>query len=617
MVKRLAIALCLLPLAAAAQEALLPLQSAPAAARRAAKQAGPLRLPFFDDFADCTVTSSLWEPHGGATATADVSPAAPTVGVATLDAIGSDGQLYASASTSTFRADTLCSLPIRLDSLAEVDSVVLSFHYMPGGGLGDLWRRVGDAPDAHDSLLLDFFRTADSSWINVWGRGGTCADTLVERTGSAWQRVAIALGSEWLDSAFRFRFRNLASLEPTAKAGRAGNCDYWHIDYVELDSGRSTADAGALRDVAFAAPAPRPLAAYSAMPYRHYSAASMADTMPLLITNLYSSPLATHYTYTVLDSAGTALHTYDGGSENAPPHWLDQVYQQASAHAAPPADFVFPAMDGPSVFRVVHTVRQGSDGDLHQRNDTVAYTQRFGHCYAYDDGTPENGYGITSTASQLYLACRFDVATDDTLTAVDLYFNPTADGGNGQIPFYITLWTAEEGEPGKVVYRDQSRRLASTTGTFVRHTLESPVVVGSGPLFVGFEQTGNNYINLGFDRSTDNSDKVYYLTGTGWQRSILAGSLMIRPCFGTAATLGATQAESAARTVVYPNPATSRIHVDGATRPTLLLLDSTGRTVASARGNTLEVDGLPQGLYLLRVADDDGPASTHRVIISH
>lgn len=591
----------------AAQEVLLPLQhgiSRVCAFKQLGGQA--IVLPLFDDFADGRIDADLWDPRGGVTVSMDVSPLAPTVGVATLDALDADGNLYSHASTDLFMADTLLSLPVRLDSLTPADSVLFSFYYLPGGGYGNMWERVGETPDPQDSLFLDFYRPADSTWVTVWSTGGVSVDTLMARTGTDWQYVWLRIAdSVFFDSTFRFRFRNYASLEASPKAGKAGNGDYWHLDYVRLyqvQDGETGVTNGMTRDVAFAAPAPSMLRSYRAMPWRQYTPAAMSSTLSMTITNRYSSPLATHYTYNVLDSTGDTLHAYDGGFDNAPCFQPDGSYQTSPLHATPAVGFVFPTMTSETDYTVVHVIREGTGGDAFPQNDTVSYSQHFGDYYAYDDGSAENGYGLTSTASRLYLAYRFDLNGADTLTAVDFWFNATLDSGNAAIPFYLTLWSVgDDGRPTDVLYRDEMRRLPRDgSDGFVRYALESPVPV-DGSVFVGFEQSGNDYINLGFDRSLNTSDRIWYLTGTEWQQSILSGSLMMRPAFGSAATVGVSDLQPQTSDLrVYPNPANDRVFVDGAVEG-VELYDMMGRRQMTSRNNSLDVSRLPNGVYVLRV----------------
>ena len=606
---------------AIAQEVLLPLQWGPQA-RPAAKTAGePVQLPFFDDFSARGVfpAADLWESRGVTVGNgAGLMP--PTVGVATLDAVGADGRLYEGAAAGLFTADTLCSQTIELGALAPADSVVLSFYYLPGGGKGDLWLRIGDAPEGSDSLMLEFYRAADSTWVTVWARGGTEVDSLVRATGRDWQYVAVAVtDSAFFTDSFAFRFRNLCSVASTSKPGLAGNCDYWHLDYVLMDQGRTSVRTPEFRDVAFVAPAPSMLAHYQAMPARQYRQSDTAGTMEMTITNLFGSALATQYKYAVLDEQGDTLYRYDGGFENAPPFLPDGAYQTAAAHATPAVGYAFPEGTEQREYTVVHTVREGVGGDMHRGNDTVRFSQVFADYYAYDDGTAENGYGLTSTASRVYLAYRFDLNVEDTLTAVDMCFNRSLGGENEDIPFYITIWRCENGMPREVLYRDHTGRRPAFDGidVYKRYVLESAVTV-SDSIFVGFEQANNYFINLGFDRNCDASERICYLTGTEWQRSILRGALMLRPCFGVSATVGIEHPGREAEWRMYPNPADEEVWMEGlSTDGEIRIYDMTGKLVASARGNRIETRGLANGVYVVRCEDGEKAVGIKKLIVKH
>lgn len=70
---------------------------------------------------------------------------------------------------------------------------------------------------------------------------------------------------------------------------------------------------------------------------------------------------------------------------------------------------------------------------------------------------------------------------------------------------------------------------------------------------------------------------------------------------------------------VYPNPASTRINVEtSADIRRLQLINVAGVTVASANESTsLNVEGVPQGHYLLRIITTKGKLLTHRVMIAH
>lgn len=621
--KSILLVVALLCLKVQSQEVLLPLQRGPVGRTAVKNAVQPLKLPFYDDFSEERVSPAeqRWQTAGGVALSSGKGLLPPTVGVATLDAIGADGRLYDGASSGLFAADTLCSLFIDLDSLDVSDSVVMSFYYLPGGGKGDLWRRIGDAPERQDSLMLDFYRACDSTWVTVWARGGIEVDSLVAQTGREWQYVAITIkDTAFFNDAFAFRFRNYCSVTESTKPGMTGNCDYWHVDYVVIDRGRTSVGEADFHDVAFVEPAPSMLAAYQAMPARQYRQSDMADSIAVTITNLFHSQLATHYGFAVLDAMGDTLYHYDGGYENAPSHEPDGSYQTAVAHATPSVGYVFPEGEGMTEYSIVHVIREGVGGDDYGWNDTIRFRQVFGSYYAYDDGTAENGYGLTSTASKVYLACRYDLTVADTLTAVDLYFNQTVDGDNETVPFNITVWSNDGGRPGTVLYRDRSARRPVMDGLNVyhRYRLENPVEV-SGSVFVGFEQGNNHFINLGFDRSNDVSERIFYLTGTEWQQSILSGSLMMRPCFGIAGTVGIEiGAVEDVEWRLYPNPASEWVRVEGLpTGSVVTLYDMTGVQLKTTRDNVFSVVGLKEGVYLLRCVTPKGFSGTRKLIIKH
>ncbi len=119
-----------------------------------------LTLPFFDDFSEISVypDTSRWV-NNEAFINSNFPYFPPDFGVATMDAIDADGNVYSEANPITFLADRLISRPIRLDSgyianenifrrYNPTDSVYFSFYYQPQGR--------GDIPLKHDSLVLQF-----------------------------------------------------------------------------------------------------------------------------------------------------------------------------------------------------------------------------------------------------------------------------------------------------------------------------------------------------------------------------------------------------------------------------------------------------------------------------
>ena len=601
-----------------AQEALLPVRHQVSVQ---AKSSEAVRLPFFDDFSNGALSGNRWL-LGGTFVNEGYAPLPPTRGMATLDAFDAEGRLYPSETEQMFSCDTLESLPIRLDTLFQpfqrplsaADSVYLSFFYLPGGGYGNMWERMGDAPEAGDSLVLEFYDSANDTWNWIWSSGGCAADTLFAQTGRYWQFHDVCISdAKYFNADFRFRFRNYSSLSNLNKKGLLSNADQWNIDYVLLNAGRHRGDT-ASRDVAFVNPAPSLLHRYQAMPARQFSASEMADAQEVTITNLFSEELAADYHYHIYDGSGVEVHNYDGGFENVPVFWNGLQYQSSQAHARPPVGYTYPVGNGvPATFKIVHTVREGVSGDVFSSNDTASFVQVFDNYFAYDDGTPENGYGITSTSSRISIAVRFHLNVEDTLTALYMYFNRTLNEQNADIKFKITVWDDANGVPGNVIYQDATRRKPLFKGfnQYVRYVLEEPLVC-SGTVYVGVEQNSTDYINIGFDRNNDASQNILYLSGNSWQTSILRGALMLRPYFGQRATLAvgevpvsSTKVYALGRTIVVEPSAPSPI----------IVFNTLGQVVYKAATTLpnakVEICNLKAGLYLVKV----GAEALRKIVI--
>ena len=631
--------------ALSAQESLVGLYSNPAVEHLYAtrkdmhtKDDAVLQLPFFDDFSNYSgyPDNALWtDRHAFVNSSYAVFP--PTVGVATLDALNDSGHLHYYAGISQFGADTLTSRCIRLDSLfvpykkavTAADSIYMSFYFQPGGGYGYMWERIGNAPAVEDSIILEFYDNGNERWNIVWASAGFELDTLYANTGLFFKYVNILIDdSAYFSDRFRFRFRNYCSLDNTAKPGLAGNTDQWNIDYVYINNGRSAGDT-TIRDVAFVMPANSFLRNYRAMPYRQYRDSDMLPNSNLTITNLYSNDLECNYSYVVEDKNGNVIETYSGGHDNISPFLPEGTYQTAAAHATPPIDFKFTVgSNSAAEFVIKHIIKNGITGDLHPENDTIVFNQVFDNYYAYDDGTPENGYGITSTSSRISIAYKFTLNATDTLTAIDMFFNKTIDDENSEIPFYITIWDDNNGEPGNEIYKSSQAQYPQfgSLNQYKRYVLERGVRV-NGTIYVGFEQRSKNFINLGFDRNNDARQFIYYKTGLEWQQSILLGALMIRPYFGVKATVGIAHNEHnglGGNTTIYPNPAKNIINIEienSNINPDALMIyihDMHGKCIYQTNfANTINVDHLPQGAYIIHIADEkNNNWYTTKIIIS-
>jgi len=626
--------LLLLSLASAvsAQELLVPATTALPASGTKSNDTIVMELPFFDDFSDCTGSPSpiRWMA-GQAFVNTGFAPQPPTIGMATLDALDANGSLYPHASTNLFAADTLASQILRLDSITGInrrlqssDSIVLSFFFVPGGWYGNAWELVGDAPSTQDSLFLDFYDADSNRWNVVWSVGGFNADTAGRHSHWPWHFAAVKIDdTRYLTNGFRFRFRNYASLDANPLSGIAANCDQWNIDYIFIDRNRSVGDS-IFRDVAFVEQAPSMLKEYQAMPARQYRTADMAAHVEISIVNRYNQTLSSTYRYSV-STDGNTIASYNGGYENIPAFFPDGKYQTSSLHSNPAVNFAFPENNMPTSYRITHFVREGVGGDNRSCNDTMVFTQHLDNYYAYDDGTAENGYGLTVTGNKQWLACRHVMRVPDTLTAVDIYFNRCRNDENAETQFQLCVWQGQDNLPATLLHKENARQTPQFDGlnSFHRYVLETPVVI-SDTVFVGFEQLSSSFINIGFDRNTDSRNATCYRTGNEWSHSFLRGSLMMRPVFGSKATAGITCPTDNIFTInLYPNPASGIIHLSlhdngDPSAYTLSLFDTQGRLLWSQRWqDSIDISHLPKGVYMLQVHDSANGSRTTKKIIKH
>jgi hypothetical protein len=558
----------------------------------------PLLLPFFDDFKQSQVypDRAIWMDNY-TYINKDYAVFSPTWGAATFDAVDQFGNVYNNANPLQFVADYLTSKPIRLDSifdpelraLTPADSVYLSFYYQPQG--------YGNDPQPQDSLVLEFgsysgdfifsrvdsitvpvdiytpdtifpgdtlispcdptwgFRVLDTLyaggfvtlpcdsvfvpetiWSRVWSSEGMTLEDFRNTPDSAYFRqVFIPVDdTAWFKSDFQFRFFNYASIANDNLQSWQSNCDFWNIDYVLLDKGRSRMDT-THRAITFSGTAPSFLNAYQSMPFYQYSAdpvSALKLGLKMYISNLDNGNQTAQYGYSVFNDLGTLEFDYDGGSGDLLPY-NNAGFTQIPTFAFPPVSSVFPPFGNRDSihFDIIHTLQ----GDpVFGLQDTISFRQKFYNYFAYDDGTPEFGYGLTPAGAQL--AYRFELNRRDTLRAVQMYFNKTLTGANDQF-FILTVWNANDinSTPGEILYASPTRqRPVFSDSLFQFHTyhLDTALPV-QGTFYVGWQQLTPQNLNVGFDANNDASQHILFnVTGTGWERSIYKGALMIRPVLG-------------------------------------------------------------------------------------
>lgn len=586
-----------------AQEVISPLHNNPRAAQqyhnyRSVKKSAKavlLELPFFDDFSNSTflADSGRWS-DAFAFVNNNFCLDPVTNGVATLDALDEVGSIYSNAviSPNTFVADKLSSQPINLAYPAS-DSIYLSFLYQPGG--------ICDLPEEQDSLMIDFYASDSSEWINVWRIPGTALHP--------FKHVMIPVKeNRFLSGEFRFRFRNRASLSANNEMpDKRSNVDYWHIDYVRIDRNRSAADT-ILRDVAFNTPLSSVFKELSAVPWSHFESA-FNTTLATLVSAQYrnNDSIARNVTRSL-----TIEEPIYGESEmiGVPTAQDIPAFEETLVDFAFPYDLDFNRGDS-ALLRFKAALR--TDEFDPKVNDTVIHDQLFRDYYAYDDGSAEAGYGLRGDGTEFgMVAIRHNSYDPDMLGGIYIYFNQVYDSLNlKDYTFNLMVWSDANGSPGTVIWDDETihrPRYTPAYNGFVKYEFTQAVPV-NGPFFVGWRQYKPFTLNMGLDRNSEPVSPVMYFNLGSWASSEAPGMVLFRPFMYDPST-GIEHSEQTALTPlsIYPNPASERIWLqvpfgsEGKDIP-LYIYDTSGRELHHTvlRSNSLDISAYPPGLYYIRI----------------
>ncbi|MDR3227639.1 MAG: T9SS type A sorting domain-containing protein [Prevotellaceae bacterium] len=571
-----------------------------------------------------------------------------TIGVATFDAINSKGVLHDVGYIYSSPADTLLSQPINL--VYPYDSIYLTFYFQAGG--------YGDLPENRDSLILQFspdgnsWRTAwkafpsltDSAMTEVYYRnGGT--ETYLRRLKNMddmpkyFFKAHVKVDRmEYLTNSFHFRFINHASISINQfTPGRASNADHWNLDFVHLDKGRTAFDT-LIKDVAITIPMQPFTNVYEEIPWSHYNSEARAQLFgtEMQIGITYSNlgwgnrNVARHFEITPLFGNGEYL-SFSGGSENI--YDFETVVCNTSI-----LDYDFYSDTDSANFEVKAYLTTDSDPARQdfRYNDTTVYYHRFYDSYAYDDGTAENGYGLFGVGSAAgKVAVQFYCFASDSLRGVYLYFNHTINDINENNKFRLTVWSDDNGVPGEILYTQNATKptYSDSLNQFVAYKFTKPVFVGRRTNFyVGWQQTNDDFINLGFDRNRNHQDKVFYtLSNNSWETSIYEGSPMLRPIFSPASRFPEnpvlppeTSSTGVVGVILSPNPSSDYIRMawadeaENTTAKRVEIYNMRGNLVKieNSDNNIINVSNLQAGTYIVRIYDGKKLKETKKIIVS-
>ncbi|MDR2083535.1 MAG: T9SS type A sorting domain-containing protein [Bacteroidales bacterium] len=595
-----------------------------------------LLLPFFDDFAyKDSYPSQLYWQDNYAYINNDYAYYPVSYGVATLDAIDENGRIHSNLHSGIKGvADYLTSRPIRLDSifgnenrpLHDYDSVYLSFFFQP-----NYWDNVYASSDGltGDSLVVEFYSPVYEEWFHVWSTIRFPFDSIKpeENNGRQFIEVIIPITDEerYFHKGFQFRFKNYVTLtENNYYPNWQVNGSQWNIDYVYLDRDRRFNSF--YKDICFVSDAHSFLSSYYSMPYNQYSANSFDEIIDfdnVLISNLDQTANNVGYDYEVINSKGTVLKHYLGGSGVINPFHISGYYDNPSL-PPPVFPFSFPVgVTDSAEFLIKHYIT--SDLDFKQ-NDTITFEQKFHNYYAYDNGSPEYSYTLRSPGN-VQVAVRFKLNTADTLRAVKIFFNDIA-GTASELYYNLRVWNESDRKPYSLVYEQGIvvKNDNSSTNNFITIMLDEPVIIRQNDFpflvfYVGIEKTASEAMALGFDISRDNSFNTYQNTTGQWIESIFAGSIMIRPVLGKKFKVSSIDDYSKNELCVYPNPVINgTVNIKSETEFNKIYIYNNFGTKVFESGNlkandiSIPLINLRNGLYLVVIIDKTGKKHTEKII---
>ncbi|MGE0077138.1 MAG: T9SS type A sorting domain-containing protein [Bacteroidales bacterium] len=221
------------------------------------------------------------------------------------------------------------------------------------------------------------------------------------------------------------------------------------------------------------------------------------------------------------------------------------------------------------------------------------------------------------------VASKFINYKEDTLRGVMMYFNRTYEDAN-QITFKLTVWDDDNGKPGDIIYQRNSVRplFTDSLNTFTVYRID-PTFIPEGTFYVGWVQTSQDMLNVGFDVNTNNQKRVFNNIYGDWVNTKFEGSIMIRPIFGNMyqTVTNITNPSSESKLKVFPNPASDYITIstsDNTTVTSVQIVNMTGTVVLNQTGSNLEsinIQNLPKGLYIVKVSPKTGKYITSKLLI--
>lgn len=463
------------------------------------------------------------------------------------------------------------------------------------------------------------------AWQRLWA---SSADT-----DDIFEPEYIPLSSNLYSKGFRFRFKNYVSLSNDVSHAR--NEDFWNIDMVWIDAQRKPSIQNNA-DVAFVQNISPLYNAFTAIPISHFSSVNSSNfrlTVDAKFNNFDSVYRKIKFGFQVKKQHVDEQLNYQTYETDIPGYTLGEERDVLSDWNVDFIDFMkqdIGLFDETSYeFQYYFTDNTNSMYQQYRWNDTNRVVLSMANYYAYDDGTPEAGYGLRE-APMGRVAYKYSILQPDTLKGIDIYFNPTLLN----IPpiFNLCIWASDtNGLPGNLLYKMPSEKVKFADGlySFVTYPIHNEGILSGdkngvfiqNTFFVGWEQPYDVLLNVGLDVTSTLKNKIYYNTGFEWLPSSQQGALMIRPIFGM--LLPSQSIEAIGKHeggYIYPSITQNYITVQniGSDRyvESIVIYTVFGQRIMQYGSvSTISLESLPQGIYICEVLVSDGTKLHQKIIL--
>ncbi|UJP64557.1 T9SS type A sorting domain-containing protein [Mongoliitalea daihaiensis] len=559
-----------------------------------------LALPFWDDFSGGNIDNNKWI-NEGATQSFTVANAAPTIGVLLLDGVDERGAPYSFNLLEQGFADRITSRPINLSNISSTQSgtVFLSFYWQPGG--------KAEMPDFNDELSLQFLNEL-GEWIEVWSQRGELLPNQLFFT-----QELIQVTPDFQHENFQFRFSSRGRL--------SGPFDSWLIDYVYLNQFRNSNDI-ARRDRALTETNRRPLEKYSALPFFEYQ--RRGNELWNRTTNEFNNlnNLFSPMEFTVALNNRETGELVQAINTNTPINPVPLAFERRRIQSneiglAPRITaetdlelLTYLSTGDEFLFQIVNgdTIRYNTV-DL-RVNDTVRTVIQIRDFFAYDDGMVDYSAGINQRSGML--ANRFEVSEPAYVKGISINFTNFAQSGR---VLDLMVWNNLNQQP--LFVQEVFIPASDEINEFSYFEFEENILVDD-IFFVGFAQFTNEFIHVGLDKSFDNGREIFFNVSGSWQQNtIVEGSLMIRAHMSEFPIIE-EQAELSPSPQVYPNPVSSKLHIDGKV-DTIQVFDPFGRLLnlpqtVDGELKIINFEGMMKGIYLVNIFHNN-IVETKRILV--